>query len=169
MRDQAAGTLATIWAANDIKGAIAWTEQIGDDAMRKNVLEHLATCWGAIEPQKAMDWVATLPAGPARTDALHGALDSWAATDPSAMAQWIAKQPPGPAADDAHGVLGETLIDSDPSAAFTSAFAIQDASRRQTEVRKLYRYWLHHDGPAATAWLQNSAPPDVRAQLEKKR
>ena len=83
------------------------------------------------------------------------------------MAQWIAKQPPGPAADEAHGTLSETLIDNDPDAAFTSAFAIRDSTLRQQEVRKLYRYWLRHDGEAAAAWLQNTAPADVRAKLGK--
>ena len=105
--------------------------------------------------------------GHAICNAMQGALDSWAATDPNAMSAWIATQPPGPAADSAHGALSETLIDSDPTSAFTSAFAIHDDALRQREVRKLYRYWLRHDGPAATAWLQNSAPPDVRAQLGK--
>jgi hypothetical protein len=170
LRNEMAGTLATIWAASDINAAIQWSEKLEDKEMKAGVIDHLGTTWGAIEPEKALTWLRTLPNDDSRTEATKGAFNSWAAVDRPGLAKWIEQAPAGPEADLARIGLGEVQIEQDPTSALQAVLGITDPTTRSDEVAKFFRLWRHADDASAQKWLQagwSTFPADIQTRLTR--
>lgn len=166
-RQEAAGTLASVWASHDIQAATKWSESL-DAALRGQVVEHLATTWGAIEPDKALAWIATQPQ-PFQTDALKGAYNSWAGTDPVGLQDWLDHGYAAAASDIARQSLADVYMDSNPEQALELARGIQSTTTQAEAMGRYFRKWRSTDANSAQDWLNgvwSNLPSGVQRKLE---
>ncbi len=155
-REEAASTLATVWAAQDIQAALKWSETL-DAGVRSQVVEHLATTWGAIEPDKAVAWVQTQPVN-FQKDAAAGAYNSWAGTDPVGLQDWIDHDSAGPYSDTARHSLADVYNDTNPTQAINLVLGLKDANTQADVIGRYFRKWRSTDNAAAQDWLQTEWP-----------
>jgi hypothetical protein len=166
-KNEAAATLATVWAASDIKAAVAWSESITDADTRRQVIAHIGTTWGAIEPESALQWLGTLPAQQS-SDGITGAMYSWAGTDPAGMQEWIKQSDPGSLTDRARQSLGDVLTQTNQPDAMTLALGMSSEVARNESLARYFREWRKRDDAAAQEWLQSNwstLPASAQTQL----
>lgn len=168
-RDEAANVLATVWAASDIKGAIAWTAQLADANMRRQVITHIGTTWGAIEPDSALNWLYSLPAADA-SEGIIGAYNSWAATEPATLREWIDSKPASGQMDQARLSLADILAPTDIRSSMDLAFGITNGTSRDDAVGRYFHEWRKIDNDTAQDWLKSvwgNLGPSTQQRLTK--
>jgi len=166
-KNEAAATLATVWAASDSRAAIARSESVSDADTRRQVIAHIGTTWGAIEPVAALEWLNSLP--PAQsTDGVTGALYSWAGTDLGGMQDWISQSAAGSLTDLARQSLGDVLTATNQPDAMSLALGMSSEIARNEALARYFREWRKTDDASAQDWLQtnwNSLPATAQTQL----
>jgi hypothetical protein len=166
-KDEAAATLATVWAASDINAAVQWSKSISSSETRREVVAHIGTTWGAIEPQAALDWLGTLPAAEA-SEGISGALYSWAGTDPVGMRDWLVETPASPFGDQARRSLGDVLSETNLPDTMDIALGMTSEKARNEALSRYFREWRKQDDEGAQDWLQtnwDTLPESSRTQL----
>ena len=152
IQDEAAATLAIVWAASDVKAAVAWSNTLKSEAMRRQVITHIATTWGAIDPDAAIDWLHTLPA-PLATEGVIGAFNSWAGTDTAGLREVVDGTPASPEMDVARIALADVLATTDINSSLSLALGITAGPSRDAAAARYFRHWRKTDDASAQEWL----------------
>lgn len=152
IQDEAAATLAIVWAASDVKAAVAWSDTLKSESMRRQVITHIATTWGAIDPDAAIDWLHTLPA-PLAAEGVIGAFNSWAGTDSAALREVVDGTPASPDMDLARIALADVLATTDINSSLSLALGITAAPSRDAAAARYFRHWRKTDDASAQEWL----------------
>jgi hypothetical protein len=169
VRDQAASTLATIWATRDIEAAAVWSDTIDDPSTRSQVISHLGTSWGALEPDDAIAWLSTLSLEEAQTG-LVGAFNSWGAVDPRGMRDWIENTDPSVISDLGRRSLADVLSQDDILTSLDLAMGIGSSVEKTDAVSRYFRHWRKIDDTSAQEWFQAMEPslsPGLRVRLQQ--
>jgi hypothetical protein len=158
------------WAEREPADALAHALAYSDAKLRTATLSSAMKTWAAAEPSAAFAWlyenVSRNAAPETRTTAaMSAALAAWATADLPGMQKWIAALAPGQTADEARMLLGEAEITAAPLEALHNAGAIVDPALRENVLIKFYRQWRAYDAVAADTWLEQSAPPQLRARV----
>ncbi len=156
------------WAAREPAQALALALAYPPGMLRAETLNGALDSWTAREPRAALAWLDANVSGPLKEQSLATIAMRWAATDIRGMEKWLATQPPGAVADQARLSLGKVQLDRDPAAAIRTAQGIADTAQREDALVKFYRHWNKWDANAAAAWLQNSAPPEIRQRVARR-
>ncbi len=151
-KDEAAATLAIVWAASDVNAAVAWSNSIENPAMRRQIVTHIGTTWGAIDPDAALDWLHSLP-GALAADGVTGAFNSWAGTDPVGLREVIDGSSASPEMDVARLALADVLAATDINTSLGLAFGITSPTGRDDAAARYFRQWRKIDDPSAQEWL----------------
>lgn len=154
-KDEAAATLAIVWASSDVNAAVAWSNTIGNESMRRQVVTHIGTTWGAIDPDAALEWLHSLP-GPLAADGVTGAFNSWAGTDPVGLREVVDGSPASPEMDVARLALADVLAASDLSSSLGLAFGITSPDSRDDAAARYFRQWRKFDDASAQEWLMQN-------------
>lgn len=168
-KDEAATTLAIVWAASDVNAAVAWSNSIENESMRRQVITHIGTTWGAVDPDAALEWLHSLP-GPLAADGVTGAFNSWAGTDPAGLREVVDGSPASPEMDVARLALADVLAATDISSSIGLAFGITSATGRDDAAARYFRQWRKFDDASAQEWLaQNWATfePSTQQRLTR--
>jgi hypothetical protein len=168
-KDEAATTLAIVWAASDVNAAVAWSNSITNESMRRQVITHIGTTWGAIDPDAALDWLHSLP-GPLAADGVAGAFNSWAGTDPGGLREVVDGSTASPEMDVARVALADVLAATDISSSISLAFGITSPTGRDDAAARYFRQWRKFDDASAQEWLtQNwgTLEPSTRQRLTR--
>ncbi len=167
-RDEAASTLASIWAAKDIQGVIGWSQTL-DSTLQGSVINRVAKTWGATQPDRALDWIATLPQNQ-QGSALTETYSSWAGTDPEGLRNWIDSSSTGLHTDTARIQLGDVLSEDQPMQALDQSLQLT-APQLQTETTARYfNNWQRRDAASAQEWLDSEwsrLPASLQTRLVK--
>lgn len=151
-KDEAATTLAIVWAASDVNAAVAWSNSIANESMRRQIITHIGTTWGAIDPDAALDWLHSLP-GPLAADGVTGAFNSWAGTDPVGLREVIDGSSASPEMDVARLALADVLAATDINSSLGLAFGITSPAGRDEAAARYFRQWRKIDDSSAQEWL----------------
>ncbi|HEX5175902.1 MAG TPA: hypothetical protein VFV83_02680 [Chthoniobacteraceae bacterium] len=160
------------WAEREPAQALAHALTCSEVRLRIATVSGALQTWAASEPRAALNWLEdnlnrTAALAPPKV-ALQAALDAWATTEIFGIEKWIVALPPGESRDRARILLGEAQIEGHPAAAMRITEAISDPASREATFIKLYRLWVAHDSAAANTWLNQSAPPQLRARIVKR-
>ena len=135
-RLNAAGGLASGWAASDPQAAIAWATSLTDPSQRENALGSAMTTWATADIYESSQWVNALPPGKTRDVAAQNVARSLTNSSPEAAWTWaLSVQTPANRMD-ALSLAYMGLTQKDP--AIAKQF-LQDAKLSATEVSALQK------------------------------
>ncbi len=121
----------------------------------------------ARDPATALALAATLPAEE-QPQQLGVVASEWAKLNSTASMRWAQTLPAGPQRDAAAASLAGTLLQKEPSNAFTWAQAITDPEQRTPRLQSVINEWLFQDAVAAQAALKAAnLTPEELAQVLK--
>jgi len=166
----AVSSAARGWASRDPEAVVRWAQSVGDDTIRRDVVDNALGVWAQRSPAEAAAWVSRLPMAQ-RERPLSVLVDRWAAADLPAAAEWLNAQPATPDRDAAVETLVRRLGDEDPEAAIAWAGSISEAARRTRQIEEAARRWIRYSPEAARVWISSSQAltPEARERLLKAR
>jgi hypothetical protein len=154
--------MAVIWSNDDVHGALAAAERIGDENLRAQFKGAVMRAWASTDPEALIDYVIDLGVTE-REEALRtGALQAFSVVDAERALQ---------AADQLPGQLGlmirrtglMTLANDDPLAAIRMAEQMPLGNDRDQILGVIAASYGRLDPDAALAWAQGLSPPSSNA------
>ena len=142
--------------------ALAWVDQLSNNATRKQAESMLAGMWAVNDPVAASQWAAGLPNDRSST-ALSSIMSFWAQTDPDAASQWLGTVN-GTVRDNAIGAFSSGLVSKDPATALKWVDTIGDATIRDRALQQMVSQWFALDPVTLKSWIRNSSLSDGEKQ-----
>ncbi|MDP0489727.1 MAG: hypothetical protein Q7Q71_01600 [Verrucomicrobiota bacterium JB023] len=144
------GSIATEWARQDPKAALAWAQSLDGregEAAIGSVLRQVATS----DPYGAVAMAADL-SGEARLEAYQDIAGQWALTDWDSAESWINGLP----ASERDEVMGDaiaSLADADPVMASEKVLAMGEGEAKDNAISSVVEEWAESDPVAAMDFL----------------
>lgn len=160
--------LLGVWAQSDPQAAVAEGRRMLSESGELQPLQTALLNWAASDPLSAAN--AALSAGSPSDDLATQIASSWAAQSPADAARWAIAIPSG------FGRRGEMMREvagawarTDAAGAMNWAASVPRADAdRATAIREITMNWSRFD-EAGLAQFRNSAPPDLRADIDAAR
>jgi hypothetical protein len=169
LREQALRTVAQIWAAQDVAGALAWAAQLADGTERNSTLGDVLLQLGQSDPGKALTLVG--PYGLAdETGDLRGNLAQlWAQKDWLAALAWVQANPAaGLQQDQILERLAYVLAKTSPLEAANFVVGSISPGFTQTEAAiAVVHQWGLQDMAGARAWVEQFPDGELRQRGEQ--
>lgn len=154
--------IAVIWSSEDVHGALAAAEQIGDENQRSEFKGAVMRSWARTDPDALIDYVLDLGLTEQEQALRTGALQAFAFIDAERALQ---------AADSFPGQLGQmirrtglmSLANDDPLAAIRIAEQTLLGNDRDQILGMIAASYGRVDPDAALAWAQSLSPPSTNA------
>ena len=184
------GQVASVWAGQNVDGALSWAQSLPDNGARSLAMAQICSRWVTIDPRaaatyaaqtanapmiqvvaghwaeaapiSAASWAQSLPEGDARSSALATVASVWASTDPAAAAAYAAGVEPDDAQARAVLAVVTAWSDSSPAEAAQWVAAFPESGLRGQAMAQVVIAWAGQDSSAATRWIQTLPPGDSR-------
>lgn len=155
-----AQVIATEWARQDTKGAMAWALSLeGRD--QAEAIRGVFSEAAKEDPAAAAAMLASVTNPEAKLDAQGSIAREWGAKDWNAAQSWISSLPADQQGDAmARAIRG--LADQDPKLAATKIGAIPEGDDRNDAIESIARRWGQEDPAAAADWVMNSGSEEAK-------
>jgi hypothetical protein len=161
VREHAAQMLAGTWSENDPVAALRWCETLHGDRAENAAATGLLLQLAQADPSQA---AAALVRLQPPAEAACAALQSIAQADPALAFGCIAALPAAQASA-ATKALAECVFGADPDRAAALLRANVPAAELAASLRTAWNNWRDSDRPAAEAWADNLADPELRSRM----
>lgn len=162
---EAMATVFRGWAATDLEGLVAWSEQLPRGSTRSLALQTVLSQWTKQDMAGALDWSRTLAEGQDGTWALHQVASSWAAQDLDAAVAYAQNMPSGQLRDAFLQGIIMKWMGKDAQAAIDSLGLVSSESALRSATYRIVRQWSYTDPAAAAAWV-NEGVMDSSARTQ---
>lgn len=161
--DELLAHAAAQWAATEPEEAGNWARTISDEVLRTRLIGVIAMALGDGNPVAAAHLaLEEMPAGKEQNDAIVSIVQRWAQTNPQAAADWVAVFPAGEVRDAAMENMVKLWAEQDLNSPGIWINGLDRGSGRDSAARAYAEYLAPLSYPAAIAWAETIADPDLR-------
>jgi hypothetical protein len=153
--------IATIWAGNDVRGALAGAKTIADEGLRNEFVAAVMRAWAYADPDALVDYTLELGAEEREQALRSGGLQAFALIDPE-RALRAAESIPGSLGTMVRRAGLMSLARDDPLSAIRLAEQLPP-SDREPVLSAIATTYGRTDPDAALAWAQSLSPPSPSA------
>jgi hypothetical protein len=157
-RENALRALMDVSARADPAAALAWAQQLPNEADRNTAIETTLNELSSREPKRAIEMAKTALVGPARERAVARALQILASTDPVAASKLISELPPGETQTMTAGTIARGLALQDVNAAVAWVRTLTIDFSQWIALNNVLTVWAQKDPAAAMRYVLDLPP-----------
>ena len=162
--------VADVWAKEDPMRAVAWAQELEDEAdTQHGIYMAAARSWGRREPEATMGWLQENEIENIESGVIHQITRSWSHDDRTSLGQWIEETPASPLKDSVISTEVQHRRYRDPASALALAESLSNPDARYKAMAGVADHWMRRDkNAAASAVLASSMPPDLKRKYAMK-